>query len=53
MPKITQDDLVIELWENLHNTTAEGREKFLNFLENLLTNKNNSSIINTDRKKGS
>ena len=53
MPRFTRDDTVAEMWESLHNTTAEGGEKFLNFLENLLTNKNNSSIINTDRKKGS
>lgn len=52
MPRFTRDDMVIEMWESLHNTTAEGGKNFLNFLENLLTNKSNSSIINIENKKG-
>ena len=52
MPKFTRDDMVAEMWESLHNTTAEGGENFLKFLEKLLTSNNNSSIINIENKKG-
>jgi len=51
MPKMTQDDLVVELWESLHNPTYEEGKNFLEILEKLLTNKNNNSIINTDKKE--
>lgn len=33
MPKITQDNLVVELWENLHISTYEEGKNFLKILE--------------------
>ena len=39
MPKMTQDDLVVELWESLHNPTYEEGKIFLEILKKVLTNK--------------
>lgn len=38
MPRMTQDDLVVELWESLHNPTYEEGKNFLEVLEKVLTN---------------
>ena len=39
MPQLTNDDIVINAWESLHNPTKKEIEKFLEILEKVLTNK--------------
>lgn len=35
MPRMTQDDLVVELWESLHNPTYEEGKIFRNFRKSI------------------
>jgi hypothetical protein len=37
MPRITQDDLVVDWWNSLHNPNIEQAKKFLEILKKVLT----------------